>query len=109
MGYQRCRINKWILIKRKQKYRLGTKGFDEVKNHPWFNDVQWEKIENGEFISPFKIGEGDNFDKEYVEKQDDDSIYEGNKQLYINEINESLVYKNFYFNYEDKNNENKEK
>ena len=68
-----------------------------------------KKIENGEFISPFKIGEGDNFDKEYVEKQDDDSIYEGNKQLYINKINESLVYKNFYFNYEDKNNENKEK
>ena len=99
------------LLKRKKKYRLGSKGFDEVKNHPWFNDIQWEKIENCEFISPFKIEEGDHFDKEYVEIEDDDSIYEGNKQLYIDKINESLVYKNFYFNYEDKNknNENKDK
>ena len=50
------------LLKRKTKFRLGTKGFDEVKNH-WFNDVQWEKIKNCEFISPFKIEEGDHFDK----------------------------------------------
>ena len=99
------------LLKRKKKFRLGSKGFDEVKNHPWFKDINWDIIENCEFISPFKIEEGDNFDKEYVEKQDDDSIYEGNKQLYINKINESLVYKNFYFNFEDniKNNENKDK
>lgn len=51
------------LLKRKTKFRLGTKGLDEVKNHPWFNDVKWEKIENCEFISPFKIEEGDHFDK----------------------------------------------
>lgn len=98
------------LLKLKKKFRLGTNGFDEVKNHPWFKDIQWDKIENFEFVSPFVIEDGDNFDKEHAEKKDDDSIYEGNKQLYINKINESLIYKNFYYNYEDKKNkENKEK
>ena len=95
------------LLKRKKKFRLGSKGFDEVKNHPWFKDIDWDIIENCELISPFKIKDLDNFAK----KQDGDSIYEGNKQLYINKVNESLVYKNFYFNFEDniKNNENKDK
>ena len=98
------------LLKLKKKFRLGTNGFDEVKNHPWFKDIQWDKIENFEFVSPFVIEDGDNFDKEHAENKDDDSIYEGNKQLYINKINESLIYKNFYYNYEDKKNkENKEK
>ena len=39
-------------------------------------------------------------------KLDDDSIYEGKKQIYINAINESLIYKNFFYNYEDKSIEN---
>ena len=97
------------LLKRKKKFRLGSNGFDEVKNHPWFKDIQWDKIENCEFVSPIKIKEGDNFDEEYAAEKEDESIYEGNKQLYINKINESLVYKDFYFNYEDKikNDENK--
>ena len=48
------------------------------------------------------IREGENFDEEYAGQKIDDSIYEGNKQLYINKINKSLVFKDFYFNYEDK-------
>ena len=56
----------------------------------------------------------DNIDDSYAQKQDNDSIYEGNKELYILEVNESMTFKNFYFNIEEKiasqtnNNENNE-
>ena len=96
------------LLQRKKKKRLGNNGINEFKNHPWFKDVQWDQVENFAFNSPFVIDSEDNFEKSFVEKEDDDSIYEGKKQIYINAINESLIYKNFFYNYEDKNNnENK--
>ena len=44
----------------------------------------------------------DNFDDSYAQKQDNDSIYEGKKELYIYEVNESKTFKNFYFNIEEK-------
>ena len=93
------------LLQRKKKKRLGNNGINEFKNHPWFKDVQWDQVENFTFNSPFVIDSEDNFDRSYVEKIDDDSIYEGKKQIYINAINESLIYKNFFYNYEDKNND----
>ena len=71
--------------------------------------MQWEQIENFKFNSPFKFDTEDNFDKNYCKQQEDDSIYEGKKQLYINEVNESLVFKNFYFNIENKIIEENEK
>ena len=90
------------LLKRKRVKRLGNKGCREIKNHPWFKDTQWEQIENGSLTSPFDFDTEDNFDDSYAKKQDNDSIYEGKKELYINEVNESLTFKNFYFNIEEK-------
>ena len=95
------------LLQRKRKKRLGNNGINEFKSHPWLRDVEWDKIENFEFDSPFKIDSENNFDESYVEKQDDDSIYEGKKEIYINALNESLCFKNFYFNFEDKMNNKK--
>jgi hypothetical protein len=93
-------INK--LLKRKKTKRLGSKGCYEIKNHPWFKDIQWEQIENCTFTSPFVFDSEDNFDDSYAQKQDNDSIYEGKKELYIFEVNESASFKNFYFNIEEK-------
>jgi len=93
-------INK--LLKRKKGKRLGSKGCYEIKNHPWFKDVQWEQIENCTLNSPFVFDSEDNFDDSYAQKQDNDSIYEGKKELYIIEVNESMTFKNFYFNIEEK-------
>lgn len=90
------------LLKRKRVKRLGNKGCSEIKNHPWFKDVQWEQIENCTINSPFIFDTEDNFDKNYAQKLDDDSIYEGKKEIYINKVNESLTFKNFYFNIEEK-------
>ena len=93
-------INK--LLARKKKKRLGFKGGYEVKNHPWFNDISWREIENLSQNSPFVFDTEDNFDDSYAQKQDNDSIYEGKKELFILEVNESLTFKDFYFNIEDK-------
>ena len=90
------------LLKRKKAKRLGCKGCSEIKNHPWFKDTQWEQIENCTLNSPFFFDSEDNFDDSYAQKQDNDSIYEGKKELYIMEVNESMTFKNFYFNIEEK-------
>ena len=100
-------INK--LLKRKKKKRLGYKSGTEVKNHPWFNDILWTQIENMSLESPFVFFQEDNFDDSYAQKEDNDSIYEGNKELFILEVNDSNMFKDFYFNIEDKENDVKEK
>ena len=93
-------INK--LLARKKKKRLGYKNGLEVKNHPWFNDISWTQIENMTIDSPFVFDTEDNFDDSYANQQENDSIYEGKKELYILEVNESMHFKNFYFNIEDR-------
>ena len=93
-------INK--LLKRKKGKRLGSKGCKEIKEHPWFENVQWEQIENCTLNSPFVFDTEDNFDDSYAKKQDNDSIYEGKKDIYISEVNGSKTFKNFYFNIEEK-------
>ncbi|CAD8096445.1 unnamed protein product [Paramecium primaurelia] len=61
-------INK--LIQRKPANRLGFKGPDEVKNHPWLRNFPWQKLLNKEIESP------------YIPKQIDDNVE------YLNQISE---------------------
>ncbi|CAD8198969.1 unnamed protein product [Paramecium pentaurelia] len=61
-------INK--LIQRKPANRLGFKGPDEVKNHPWLRSYPWQKLLNKEIESP------------YIPKQIDDNVE------YLNQISE---------------------
>ena len=44
-------INKLILINPKQ--RLGNKGINEIKNHPWFKYYDWKSLYLKKLISPF--------------------------------------------------------
>ena len=90
------------LLVRKKKKRLGYKSDVEVKNHPYFKNIPWAELENMTFESPFVFDTEDNFDDSYAQKQDNDSIYEGNKELYIFDVNNSLIFKDFYFNIEDR-------
>ena len=34
------------LLERKKEKRLGYNGFDEIKNHPWLIDFNWEDLKN---------------------------------------------------------------
>ena len=99
-------INK-LLIRKKTK-RLGYKSDKEVRKHPWFNDIIWSQIENMSMESPFVFDNEDNFDDSYAEVQENDSIYGGNKELFILEVNDSMLFKDFYFNIEDKYNKEEE-
>jgi serum/glucocorticoid-regulated kinase 2 len=92
-------INK--LLERKKKKRLGFKTDLEVKNHPYFNNISFDLIENMKFESPFIFDTEDNFDDSYAQMQENDSIYEGNKEIFIDEVNESNMFKDFYYNIED--------
>ena len=93
-------INK--LLTRKKKKRLGYKNGLDVKNHPYFNDILWSQLENMTLESPFVFETEDNFDDSYAQKQDNDSIYDGKKEIYIFEVNDSKMFKDFYFNIEEK-------
>ena len=63
-------INKLLL--RKPNKRLGYKnGVNELKNHNWFKDIDWEKLEKKEVEAPFLPDKNsENFDKEYCEEID---------------------------------------
>ena len=54
------------LLERKKEKRLGYNGFDEIKNHPWLIDFNWEDLKNKRmqpfFIPPFT---DNNYDKKY--------------------------------------------
>ena len=90
------------LLARKKRKRLGYKNIYDVKDHPWFKDISWNQIENMTMNSPFIFDTEDNFDDSYVQQEEHDSIYDGQKELFILEVNESNCFKNFYFNIEDK-------
>ena len=50
------------LIQRKVEARLGNKGFEEIKEHPWLNDFPWNDLAKGNIASPFIPRAQDNFD-----------------------------------------------
>ena len=51
------------LLQRKPVSRLGLNGPEEVKQHPWIRDVNWNRIKNKSLISPYIPNEDeDNFD-----------------------------------------------
>ena len=92
------------LLKRKKSKRLGKNGINEIKNHPWLKNVEWSFYENKAIESPFHFSSSENFNVEYANRVDDDSIYEGKKNEYIDLINQMGVYDNFYYNFEDNDN-----
>jgi hypothetical protein len=42
------------ILKKKPSERLGYNGPEEVKQHPWFNDIDWEKLYRKEVKPPYK-------------------------------------------------------
>ena len=60
-------INKLLI--RKDIKRLGFDNELDIQNHPWFYDINFDKIIKKEYISPFipKINH-DNYDKRYCEE-----------------------------------------
>ena len=59
------------LLERKKEKRLGFNGFEEVKNHPWLIDFNWDDLINKR-MSPFFIPplSDNNYDKKYCNEPD---------------------------------------
>ena len=57
------------LLIRKDIKRLGFYNEMEIQNHPWFYDINFDKIVKKEVISPFlPRANQDNYDKKYCEE-----------------------------------------
>ncbi|OMJ73879.1 hypothetical protein SteCoe_27327 [Stentor coeruleus] len=50
------------LLQRKPVSRLGLNGPEEVKQHPWLQDVDWKAMQQKTLVAPFIPSDEDNFD-----------------------------------------------
>ena len=59
------------LLQRKPKKRLGYNGVNEIKNHEWMKDIDWDLLIKKKIEAPFiPPVNKDNFDKRYCEGED---------------------------------------
>ena len=94
------------LIQRKPNARLGYKGINEIKQHQWFNGLNWKDLYNMKIEAPFIPPDENNFDIKYLSKED---IIDEDEQEKLEKIKLTNEYinglKNYlYFNYCDENN-----
>ena len=98
-------INK--LLKLNPKERLGSiNGIYDLKNHPLFENVNWDNILNKTIISPF-IKKKNNREKIIsINSINDDIIIDNYKEI-LDIINKAGYFKEYNYNYcENKNNNN---
>ena len=86
------------MIKRKVRKRLGFYGINEIKNHAWFRDINWNELLMKKLKSPYIPKDGDNFDKKFCEFTNE--FYKDNniKEKY-NNIVKQKDYLNLFKNY----------
>ena len=90
-------INKSLI--RKPENRLGYKGIDELKKHPWLKYYPWEMLYQKNLPSPFIPENKDNFDRRYCESSD--VIAEETKLRYEEILMDDIydiAFKDFYYN-----------
>lgn len=98
-------INKLII--RKDDQRLGKNGICEIKNHPWFNDIDWIELENHRLEAPFiPVNIEDYFDESYLDSFEKSTkllndIENAKKILRNNNIQKQ--FKDYYFDKEKSN------
>ena len=93
-------INKLLI--RKPEQRLGFRGINELKEHPWLKYYPWLLIKDKTLPSPFVPENRDNFDKRYCENIE--HIGEETKTRYeeiLLDNNYGNYFKNFYYNEEE--------
>ena len=102
-------INKLLI--RKPENRIGYKGVNELKLHPWLKYYPWEMLYKKTLPSPFIPENKDNFDRRYCESSD--VITEETKLRYEEILMDDIyksAFKKFYYNTdEDKKRKNNNK
>ena len=41
------------LLQRKPEQRIGYNGIEEIISHPWFKNINWQKLEKKEIQAPY--------------------------------------------------------
>jgi serum/glucocorticoid-regulated kinase 2 len=67
------------LLNRNPEERLGYNGVHEIKNHPFFKDIDWVKLNNKGYIPPYKPQVKNNMDisnisSEFTDERPMDSV-----------------------------------
>ncbi|CAI2371738.1 unnamed protein product [Moneuplotes crassus] len=97
-------------IKRKKFERIGHKGIEEVKSHPWFESIDWEGLKNKTLRSPFTPPKKDNYDgrnsshmfKDDYSKKSLEEV-KGMMDGAIKEVDDlQNRFKNYYYDYREK-------
>lgn len=57
------------LLNRDPRKRLGYNGVSEIKNHPFFDDVDWNKLNSKGYIPPYKPPVKDNSDTSNISSE----------------------------------------
>jgi hypothetical protein len=93
-------INKALI--RKPENRIGFKGINELKAHPWLKYYPWEMLYRKSLPSPFIPENKDNFDKRYCESSD--LITEDTKLRYeeiLMSDHYNTAFTKFYYNIDE--------
>ena len=89
------------MIQRKPQNRLGNNGAEEVKNHPWLRNFQWEDLANKLIDAPFIPGDEENFDQKNINEEwkdlDDPEFKENSTNLRRNSV--QALFNGYYFDY----------
>ena len=90
------------LLMRKPEERLGYKGIEELKDHPWLRYYPWDSIKDKSLPSPFVPQNKDNFDSKYCKSIE--YIGEETRIRYeeiLSDDNYEFYFKNFYYNIDE--------
>ena len=89
------------LLERRKERRLGYNGFEEIKNHPWFNNFNWDDLFNKKlqpvFIPPLS---DTNYDKKYCNEPE--KIGDETEEEYES-IKNKVDYNKYFINYSSNN------
>ena len=72
------------LLTRDPAHRLGVSGADEIKRHPFFEKIDWQRLAQKKIQPPFKPSvrgpvDVSNFDTVFTAEQPLDSVVEGSQ------------------------------
>ena len=84
------------LLLRKPDVRLGSKGIEEIKQHPWLKYFPWDTLYQKQIEAPFIPEPKDNFDKYYCECIDKINI---DTKMRYEHYRSSSKYKNMFVNF----------
>ena len=86
-------------IQRKPKERLGVNGINELKNHPWFSNLDWDLLKRKELPSPFTLKEVDYLKCVSTEDETSDKIYKPfKKQLKSKKSDHNAMFEGYEYN-----------